>query len=85
LIASDLKKFKSLNFFPVSSIFKVKAHFQLTPDEKPFEMKTSTDRLPMYRKYAHLTFSINGKIEELAAYQNQGFINHPETHYLFPF
>jgi len=78
LMNKDLKKFKSLDFFPESEEHKVMAHYLLTPDEKPFEMKTSTDRLPVYRKYLQLTFILDGKEQKLAAYQNQEFINHPE-------
>lgn len=78
LTKEDLKKFVSLKFYPTDDAYKVMAAFVLTPDEKPFEMKTSTDRLPIYRKYAHLTFSVNGVMEELSAYQNQAFIDHPE-------
>ena len=78
LTEEDHKKFKSLNFFPESDAFKVLASFELTPDEKPFEMRTSTERLPVYRKYALLKFMIKGNLEELSAYQNQAFIDHPE-------
>jgi len=78
LMEEDLKKFKSLNFFQANDAYKIKAHYLLTPDEVPFEMKTSTERLPVYRKYLQLTFLLNGQEQKLAAYQNQAFINHPE-------
>ncbi|NND77049.1 MAG: DUF1684 domain-containing protein [Flavobacteriales bacterium] len=78
LMKEDLKKFVSLNFYPENEDFKVKAAFVLTPNEKPFEMKTSTERLPVYRKYGQLTFKVKGIEESLAAYQNQAFIGDPE-------
>lgn len=78
LTEEDLKIFKSLNFFRENDSFKIMASYELTPDEIPFEMITSTERLPIYRKYALLKFLINGSVEELSAYQNQAFLNHPE-------
>jgi len=78
LLESDLKKFKSLKFFSNNKIFKVRASFKLTPDAKPFEMITSTSRLPVYRKYADLKFNIFGQTQSLEAYRNQGHITHPE-------
>src|SRR5690606_38050341 len=57
----DLEKFESLLFFEPNQKFFVKAKFIRTPDEKPFQMPTSTDRKPLYVKYAELHFSIDGK------------------------
>ncbi|MEM7162843.1 MAG: DUF1684 domain-containing protein [Bacteroidota bacterium] len=74
----DLAKFKSLKFYPANEAFKVKAQIERTPEAKPFEMVTSTDRLPVYRKYMNLKFTIDGVEQQLAAYRNQAFIGHPE-------
>ena len=73
----DLKDFKSLKFYPFDETFKVKAAIKLTPEAIPFEMKTSTDRLPVYRQYAQLEFVLHGQQETLEAYQNQEYLNHP--------
>jgi uncharacterized protein len=61
LTAEDLAVFKTLDFYPISEKFFVVAKFIRTKDEKPFEMKTSTDRKPMYVKYgeAHFTKTLN--------------------------
>jgi len=70
LTAEDLTTFKSLDFYPINEKFFVTAKFIRTEDEKPFEMKTSTDRKPMYVKYGEAHFEIDGKPFQLNIYQN---------------
>ena len=70
LTAEDLAIFKSLDFYPINEKFFVTAKFIRTEDEKPFEMKTSTDRKPMYVKYGEAHFEIDGKPFQLNIYQN---------------
>ncbi|GEM_PF-128473 len=57
----DLKRFEGLDFFKFDSIYVVKADFKRTPDEQPFEMKTTTDRKPLYVKYGEVSFQLKGK------------------------
>ena len=66
----DRKSFKGLNFFKFDSTYVVPAKIVLTPDEKPFEMKTTTDRRPVYVKYGNVEFLIKGKPYQLNIYQN---------------
>lgn len=70
LKAEDLATFKSLDFYPINEKFFVIAKFVRTQDEKPFEMKTSTDRKPMYVKYGEAHFEIDGKPLRLNIYKN---------------
>lgn len=70
LIKEDLKDFKSLDFFKPNKKYFVKASFKRTPDEKPFEMPTSTDRKPLYVKYGEIHFIIDGKNLKLDVFQN---------------
>ena len=70
LKAEDLATFKSLDFYPINETFFVIAKFVRTQDEKPFEMKTSTDRKPMYVKYGEAHFEIDGKPLRLNIYKN---------------
>ena len=70
LTTEDLKNFHGLQFFPVSADYYINAKFIRTDDEKAFEMKTSTDRRPLYRKYGELHFTIAGKACKLNLYQN---------------
>lgn len=70
----DIKHFKGLEFFKFDSAYIVTANFERFPDEKPFEMKTSTARRPIYVKYGELSFQLNGKPFKLNIYQNKGLI-----------
>ncbi|HMC02294.1 MAG TPA: DUF1684 domain-containing protein [Flavobacteriaceae bacterium] len=70
----DRKHFKGLEFFDVDSTYVVEANFKRTPEEKPFKMKTTTDRLPVYVKYGEATFVLKGKTFKLNIYQNQDLI-----------
>src|SRR5699024_6894019 len=54
----DFEKFTGLKFYPISEEFIVEAKFVRTPDEEPFLMPTSTERLPEYVKYAELQFEL---------------------------
>ncbi len=70
LTDEDFKTFKTLDFYPITDKFIVQAQFTRTKKEKIFEMKTSTERLPKYKKYGEVTFSIDGKNFKLNVYQN---------------
>ena len=67
---SDLAVFKSLDFFPINNDFIVTAQFIKFTDEAIIEMKTSTNRLPKYKKYAKIIFKINQVEYTLNVYQN---------------
>lgn len=70
----DRKHFKGLDFFTFDSTFVVTATLTRTPEEKPFKMKTTTDRLPEYVKYGVVEFQIEGKIHQLNVYQDLGLL-----------
>jgi uncharacterized protein (DUF1684 family) len=70
LLAEDLKVFKSLDFYPANEKFFVVAQFIRTENELPFEMKTSTDRKPVYVKYGEAHFNIAGQFFKLNIYRN---------------
>ena len=70
LPAEDLAVFKTLDFYPINEKFFVTAKFIRTEDEKPFEMKTSTDRKPLYVKYGEAHFTIDGLNYKLNIYRN---------------
>jgi uncharacterized protein (DUF1684 family) len=67
----DLKKFNGLDFFTVDSTFIVKAKFSKIENAPTFEMATTTERKPLYKKYGLLNFTLNGKKCELTIYQSQ--------------
>ncbi len=78
LTPKDMKSFKSLVFFEINKNFKVIADFKETPDTDIFEMPTTTNRKPLYRKYGIATFEIQGEKLQLNLYQNQQFISSVE-------
>ncbi len=66
----DRKEFKGLDFYKFDSTYVVTAKLTRTPDEKPFKMKTTTDRLPNYVKYGVVEFELEGKSHKLDIFQN---------------
>jgi len=87
LTDKDFKVFKALDFYPINEKFIIEATFLRTKKEKVFGMKTSTTRLPKYKKYGELSFVIDGKKFKLNVYQNidlskkEGY----EDHLFLPF
>lgn len=83
----DRKNFKGLDFFKFDSTYVVKAKFERTLNETPFEMKTTTERLALYVKYGTVTFNLKGKEHHLNVYQNQDLINKEgyEAYLFLPF
>lgn len=83
----DRKDFKSLDFFKFDSIYIVKTRLIRTPDEQPFKMKTTTDRLPNYVKYGIVEFELKGKTHQLSIYQNIDLLSKPgyEDYLFLPF
>ena len=70
LSAEDLAVFKTLDFYPINKKFFVTAKFVRTENEKPFEMKTTGERKPMYVKYGEAYFVLEGKDFKLNIYKN---------------
>ena len=70
LLPEDLKTFHSLEYYPANEKFFVVAKFIRTENEQPFEMKTSTDRRPVYVKYGEAHFSIESQDFQLNLYRN---------------
>lgn len=82
--AGERRKFRGLHYYPVEPAFRVTATFVRDSSQAPFPMKTSTDRLPMYRKYGELHFALEGKPRVLTVYQNLELIQQKKYRdYLF--
>jgi uncharacterized protein (DUF1684 family) len=79
--------FEGLDFFPVDSMFSVKARFIRTLNAIPFQMKTTGDRLPVYEKYGEAHFEIQGKALILSIFQSHELRETEEfrTHLFLPF
>ena len=87
LTKEDRLNFRGLDFYPPNTKYFVNAQFKRTKKERPFQMKTSTDRLPTYVKYGELTFSLDGKELKLNIYQNIELVKKKEykDHLFLPF
>jgi len=84
LTKEDLKTFKGLAFFKIDKKYSVEAKLELTPNAPIFEMQTTTDRLPLYKKYGIAHFTLDGQKFELSIYQSQGLMSNLEYEdYLF--
>ena len=83
----DRKEFKGLEFYKFDSTYVVTAKLIRTPDEKPFKMKTTTDRMPDYIKYGIVEFQIKGRTHKLNIYQNLDLLEEDgyEDYLLLPF
>jgi len=75
LAKKELKRFDGLEYYPIDSTYRVKARFIRTPNELPFNMPTTTDRLPIYVKYGEAVFTLNGKEFTLPLYQSQTLLS----------
>ncbi|HEY2727813.1 MAG TPA: DUF1684 domain-containing protein [Parafilimonas sp.] len=84
LSAKAKKTFKSIHFFPFNNKYVVNAKFVRTPNEKPFQMSTSSGMRKTYTKYAEVYFTIDKKEYKLNVYQSQELLQSPDyKDYLF--
>lgn len=67
---NEIKKFKELNYYTVDTGYKVYAKFHTLKKKKTFQMQTTTQRLPEYKKYAYVDFYLNNIPLRLYVYQN---------------
>ncbi len=83
----DRKNFKGLDFFKFDSLYVVQAVFTKSTNEKPFQMKTTTDRLPTYLKYGEVSFDLKGESITLNVYQDQDLLKEEgfEDYLFLPF
>lgn len=69
LNAEEISEFGGLDYFEFTSTFQIEATFTKKKGRR-FKMPTSTDRLPIYRRYGLIQFTINDSLYELEVYQN---------------
>ncbi|MCC6727280.1 MAG: DUF1684 domain-containing protein [Saprospiraceae bacterium] len=84
LDSNDLGK---LRFFPPNEKYRVACSFQATPNEKPFELPTSSGITKLFVKYGVLFFELDGQKRKLAVYKNLSMGNNPlyANHLFLPF
>lgn len=84
LSAKAKQTFKGIHFFPVNTAYAVDALFIRTPNEKPFQMSTSSGMRKTYVKFAEVFFMIGEKEYKLNVYQSQDLLKSVEyKDYLF--
>jgi uncharacterized protein (DUF1684 family) len=87
LTAEDRAHFEHLDRFAYDPRYRVMATFKPARKAKEFQMKTSTERLPLYRPYGTLAFTLDGRKFKLPIYQNVDLIKKAgyENHLFLPF
>jgi uncharacterized protein len=84
LYEKSRKKFKQHDFFPIDSAYRVSATLNITDNTPFFKMPTTGDRLPQYRKYGDLVFTLKGNNYSLPVYQSYDLMRLPAyKDYLF--
>ena len=79
----EIEKFQGLDYFDFNPSFQVNASFEKNKGKK-FEMVTSTDRRPIYRRFGYVEFKINDTLCKLEVYQNMALKKNKEyKDYLF--
>lgn len=80
----NIPNFEGLEFFPVDPGFRIAAQLIRTPESKPFEMPTSTERMARYRRFGLAVFTHDSVTDTLEVYQNLRLQNMEEYRdYLF--
>lgn len=73
-----------LRFYEPDSTYRVIATIQLTPKAEPFDMPTYSGKTQPHVAYALLSFTVNGKPQQLTIYRNLNLLRMPEYRdYLF--
>lgn len=70
LTRKQIEVFEGLPYYDVKPEFLIKASFKTDTSEAAFRMQTTTERLPLYRKYGKLLFQFNDTLYSLSAFQN---------------
>lgn len=80
----EIEAFEGLDYFDFDSTFQVTA--KLTKKKgKKFKMPTSTERLPVYRRYGFIDFTIGDSLCRLEVYQNMSYMKENKRHLFVPF
>lgn len=65
----ERSEWQGLDYFEFDTTYQITARFKKRRGKK-FEMPTSTDRLPVYRRFGFIYFTIEGEEHRLTVYQN---------------
>lgn len=83
LTDEEIDHFQGLDYFSTSTNYRLNARLEKNKGKK-FKMPTSTERLPIYKRYGYVYFELNGETHRLTVYQNMELIKKEEfKNYLF--
>lgn len=87
LTPQDRATFIHLDRFDPDPAHVVEARFKPTSRARPFAMRTTTDRLPLYQEVGTLVFTLQGRKCRLKVYRNVELVKSPayERHLFVPF
>jgi uncharacterized protein len=87
LETDELRHFKGLSYFKINPQFTVQARFIRTPNEKKFNMPTSSGITKVHLKYGELKFALAGHEHTLGVYQSEALSQTEEykNYLLIPF
>ncbi|WP_176955922.1 DUF1684 domain-containing protein [Catalinimonas alkaloidigena] len=87
LARADKRAFQGLFYFPGDSSYRVVARLERTPDAQPFQMRTSTDRLPTYVEWGKAHFTLRDTALVLTIYFSPDIAQRPgyEKYLFLPF
>ena len=87
LDSADVASFKGLNYYDPDPRYIVDVEIVRYKRRKKFKMPTSTDRLPVYRRWGELKFNLLGNEQRLVLYQNVKLVKKEgyEKHLFLPF
>lgn len=79
--------FKGLNYFKPSTAWVINARIEKYQTPDTIQMRTTTERLPLYIVYGKASFNIKGKVHELTVFRNVGLMSKPgyENYLFIPF
>lgn len=80
LSAETISTFKGLEYFDTDTNFRKRAKFTQQIAASTFTMPTTTDRLPVYRKYGLIHFTHHDTVYVLTAYQNMDILKKDSTY-----
>ena len=85
LTEKQRRKLKQIEYYPIDLAYRVKATLVRTETPQLFKMKTSTSRLPEYRKYGEVHFILNGVEQKLEVYESAVKTKGYEKYLFIPF
>lgn len=69
LTQEEIDHFEGLSYYEIDTLYRIQTTFTKRKGKR-FEMPTSTDRTPIYRRFGYIDFKLNDSTYRLTVYQN---------------